>query len=185
MFRKLRVTVEYAYAFHLFSEKGNTERIVERIRKYIDETASDSILSRFGHEIDPHESFFGQFIAQPLVIHILTLAQGDDTAADLGPGRHFLVKRVRIRNYDSKFIILSVHYLAQCRSPLHLERRLVVASFDFFSGIGKIENPVALYKIIKIGRAIFGRILVRKHYKMQSGLCHGRKYEPACGKKEP
>ena len=57
---KLGVRIEYIDGLDFISEKGDSERIVERIGKNINQGTSDSKLPRLSHEVYPFESVIKQ-----------------------------------------------------------------------------------------------------------------------------
>ena len=76
-----------------------------------------------------------------------------------------------------------VQNLADSRSPLDAERRLVVAFLESLAGIRKEKHTVTFYKIIKIHRTILGRIPVRHHNQLNIIIIQLRYDEPS-GRKE-
>ena len=130
----------------LVAEEGQTVRMVIGIRKDVDDGSADRKLARRRHEIHFFEALSGEGIPDGLEPDPVARAQRQDRPLHFPFSGNRFFHRFRI-GHDEEFFRRGEDF-RDGRGPLDAQRGFVIAPFDGFSRIRKVEYAVPFHNII-------------------------------------
>ena len=142
-------------------------------------------MPRLADKIHTRETHREELVDKHVAVIAVPLAYSKDRSSVPDQLRNRLFKSLRIGDEKQLFSPVIFHNLSYGRRPLDSERRLVVALLYLLARIRQKEHPIPVDEVIKVRRAVLGRIPVGKDYKIDSLSVDLRDHEPSGRKEQP
>ena len=146
---KLGIAVENMDFFDFITKERQAERMIKGIGKDVYNGAANGILPGGRYKIHLLKSFIGKCFRDVTKLYTLSFFQHENGSFHFFYGRNPFREGIRISDDEKRSVFLFIREdFAESGGPLNTQGGFVIAAFDVFAGIRKVENPVTFHEII-------------------------------------